>query len=155
LLETATTILAISLVDIGWHLVPSFFLFMMKQSQKARLKLRCPIVLGREPYIAIPDGWFDLVYEMCAKLEDIAQQINQKHRQRLFLPRIITISVESGKLSCDVINRNKDINDLLRKVRMHSAKRCMICGEEAHQFRDSGELVSRCEAHRAESSANY
>jgi hypothetical protein len=131
------------------------FLFMMKQSQKARLKLRCPIVLGREPYIAIPDGWFDLVYEMCAKLEDIAQQINQKHRQRLFLPRIITISVESGKLSCDVINRNKDINDLLRKVRMHSAKRCMICGEEAHQFRDSGELVSRCEAHRAESSANY
>lgn len=131
------------------------FLFMMKQSQKARLKLRCPIVLGREPYIAIPDGWFDLVYEMCAKLEDIAQQINQKHRQRLFLPRIITISVESGKLSCDVINRNKDINDLLRKVRMHSAKRCMICGEEAHQFRDSGELVSRCEVHRAESSANY
>lgn len=148
LLITVTTILAISLVDIGWHSVPSFFL-MMKQSQKARLKLRCPIVLGREPYIAIPDGWFDLVYEMCAQIEDIAQHINQKHRQRLFLPRIIAVSVESGKLSCDVINRNKEINDLLRKVRMHSAKRCMICGEDAHQFRASGELVSRCEAHRA------
>lgn len=128
------------------------FLLMMKQSQKARLKLRCPIVLGREPYIAIPDGWFDLVYEMCAKIEDIAQQINQKHRQRLFLPRIIAISVDAGKLSCDVINRNKDINDLLRKVRMHSAKRCMICGGYAHQFRDSGVLVSRCETHRAENS---
>lgn len=124
---------------------------MMKQSQKARLKLRCPIVLGREPHISIPPGWFDLVYEMCAKIEDIAQQINQKHRQRFFLPRIVGISVDSGKLSCDVINRNKDINDILKKVRMHSAKRCMVCGQDAHQFRDSGMLVSRCEVHRAES----
>lgn len=123
----------------------------MKHSQKARLKLRCPIVLGREPSISIPPGWFDLVYETCAKLEDIAQQINQKHRQRFFLPRIIAIDVESGKLNCEVINRTKDINDLLRKVRMRSAKRCMICGDEAHQFRASGGLVSRCETHRAES----
>lgn len=123
----------------------------MKQSQKAKLKLRCPIALGREPYISIPPGWFDLVYEMCAKVEDIAQQINQKHRQRLFLPRIISIGVESGKLSCDVINRNKDINEILKKVRMASAKRCMICGGDAHQFRDSGTLISRCETHRAES----
>jgi hypothetical protein len=140
------------LVDIGWHFGAILFLLMMKQSQKARLKLRCPIVLGREPYIAIPDGWFDLVYQMCAEIEDIAQQINQKHRQRLFLPRIIAISVESGKLSCDVINRNRDINVLLKKVRMHSAKRCMICGKDAHQFRDSSGLVSHCETHRAEKS---
>lgn len=92
----------------------------MRQSQKAKLKLRCPIVLARDPHISIPPGWFELVYEMCAKLEDIAQKINQKHRQRLFLPRIMAISVEAGKLSCDVINCNKDINDILRNVRMYA-----------------------------------
>lgn len=122
---------------------------------ESQTQITLPDCVGTRPYIAIPDGWFNLVYEMCAKIEDIAQQINQKHRQRLFLPRIIAISVESGKLNCEVINRNKDINDLLRKVRMYSAKRCMICGDDAHQFRDSGELISRCAAHRAESGASY
>lgn len=124
----------------------------MKQSQKARLKLRCPIMLAREPQISIPPGWFDLVYAMCARLEDIAQQINQKHRQRLFLPRIISIGIESGKLHCEVINSNKDINEILKKGRIHSARRCMICGDDAHQFRDSGTLISRCAMHRSESS---
>ena len=43
----------------------------MKASQTARLKLRCPIALGREHNITIPDGWFNLVFEMCEQIEDI------------------------------------------------------------------------------------
>lgn len=106
--------------------------------------------MGKQPSIAVPPGWFELVYEMCAQIEDIAQLRSQKYRQRLFLPRLISIELESGKLSCEVINRNKDISDIIWRARMRSARICMICGDEAHQFRFDGSLVSHCKTHRAD-----
>lgn len=121
----------------------------MKASQKARLKLRCPISLGHEHQISIPEGWFDLVYQMCAEIEDIAQQVNNKRRQRLFLPRIIIIEEHLGKLNCEVINRNRDIADIIKKAQMRSVHLCMDCGEEAHQFRRGGKLVTCCDRHRS------
>lgn len=120
----------------------------MKASQNARLKLRCPIALGRNYRIQIPDGWFDLVYDMCAQIEDIAQQINAKHRQRMFLPRIIYIEEHLGKMTCEVIHYNRDIADIIKKAQMRSVQLCMYCGEEAHQFRRGGALVTCCDKHR-------
>lgn len=122
----------------------------MKASQQARLKLRCPISLGRGPRIDIPDGWFDLVYEMCARIEDVAQEINKKRRQRMFLPRIIIIDEVTGRLNCEVINRNQDIAKIIKKAQMRSARLCMYCGGEAHQFRHAGGLISCCARHRSE-----
>jgi len=120
----------------------------MKDSQRARLKLRCPISLGRQHTINIPEGWFDLVFEMCAQIEDIAQQTDLKARQRMFLPRIIFIEEHLGRISCDVINSNRDISDIIKKAQMASAKRCMFCGEAANQFRQGRNLVTCCAKHR-------
>jgi hypothetical protein len=124
----------------------------MKASQQARLKLRCPISLGREPRITIPEGWFELVYDLCAQIEDVAQAVNKKPRQRMFLPRIAVIEVNHGRLHCEVINRNKDIAHIVRKAQFRSVQRCMFCGEQGHQFRHSGGLVSCCARHRTEHS---
>jgi hypothetical protein len=120
----------------------------MKDSQRARLKLRCPISLGRQHTINIPDGWFDLVFEMCAQIEDIAQQTQAKPRQKLFLPRIIFVEEHLGRISCDVINSNRDIDAIIKQAQMTSAKRCMYCGEEANQFRQGRYLVTSCLKHR-------
>lgn len=120
----------------------------MKASQKAKLKLRCPISLGRDYSIQIPDGWFDLVFAMCAQIEDVAQAINKKRRQRMFLPRVISIEEHHGKLNCEVINRNRDIADIIKKAQMRSVRLCMYCGDEAHQFRRGGSLVTCCQKHR-------
>lgn len=120
----------------------------MKASQIARLKLRCPIALGREHSITIPDGWFDLVFEMCEQIEDVAQQINLKKRQRMFLPRVIFIEEHMGRISCDVINANQDITDIIKQAQMTSVKRCMHCGETANQFRQGRYLVTCCAKHR-------
>jgi hypothetical protein len=122
----------------------------MKASQTARLKLRCPIALGRDYHIQIPEGWFQLVYETCARIEDVAQAVNQKRRQRMFLPRVVTIEEHHGKLVCEVINRNKDISDIIKKAQMRSVRLCMYCGDEAHQFRRGGSLVTCCQRHRQE-----
>jgi len=120
----------------------------MKASQAARLKLRCPITLGRQHTITIPEGWFDLVFNMCAQLENIAQQINLKKRQRMFLPRIIFIEEHMGRISCDVINANQDIADIIKKTQITSVKRCMYCGDVANQFRQGRYLVTCCAKHR-------
>lgn len=120
----------------------------MKASQTARLKLRCPIALGREHNITIPNGWFNLVFEMCEQIEDIAQQINLKKRQRMFLPRIVFIEEHMGRISCDVINSNQDIADIIKKAQMDSVKRCMYCGDTANQFRQGRYLVTCCAKHR-------
>ncbi|WP_438969834.1 hypothetical protein [Methylophaga sp.] len=120
----------------------------MKASQAARLKLRCPITLGRDHTITIPDGWFELVFDMCARIEDIAQQINRKKRQRMFLPRIVFIEEHMGRISCDLINGNQDIADIIRKTQMTSVRRCMYCGDEANQFRHGRQLVTCCPKHR-------
>lgn len=131
--------------------VPSIFLNLtMKASQKARLKLRCPISLGRNHQITVPDGWFDLVYGMCASIEDVAQQVNLKRRQRMFLPRILFIEEHMGKLTCEVINRNRDISEIIKKAQMRSVHLCMYCGEEAHQFRRGGHLITCCHRHRSQ-----
>jgi hypothetical protein len=122
----------------------------MKASQKARLKLRCPISLGRNHQITVPDGWFDLVYGMCASIEDVAQQVNLKRRQRMFLPRILFIEEHMGKLTCEVINRNRDISEIIKKAQMRSVQLCMYCGEEAHQFRRGGHLITCCHRHRSQ-----
>lgn len=135
----------------GAFLAPSIFLRgLMKISQQARLKLRCPISLGREHHIHIPEGWFELVYTMCARIEDVAQEVNKKPRQRMFLPRIVSIEEDAGRLSCEVTNRNKDIINIVRKARFRSVQYCMFCGDQAHQFRYSGGLVSCCARHRNE-----
>lgn len=120
----------------------------MKASQAARLKLRCPISLGRQHTITIPDGWFDLVFDMCAQIENIAQQINGKKRQRMFLPRIIFIEEHLGRISCDVINANQDIADIIKKAQMTSVKRCMYCGQDANQYRQGRQLITCCTKHR-------
>lgn len=120
----------------------------MKASQQARLKLRCPIALGRDYRIQFPEGWFDLVFDMCAQIEDVAQAINKKRRQRMFLPRIISIDEHHGKLVCEVVQRNRDIADIIKKAQIRSVKLCMFCGEEAHQFRRGGSLITCCTKHR-------
>ncbi|GAB4294176.1 MAG: hypothetical protein Kow0083_07260 [Methylophaga sp.] len=120
----------------------------MKAAQKARLKLRCPITLERDPQITIPDGWFTLVYQMCADIEDIAQQIKRKRRQRLFLPRISFIEEQMGKLACEVINSNRDIAAIIKRAQMRSVQLCMYCGNEARQFRRDGSLITCCDRHR-------
>ncbi len=121
----------------------------MKNAQKARLKLRCPITLGREHEINIPPGWFDLVFDMCAAIEDVAQSINKKHRQRMFLPRIVFIEEHQGKILCDVINGRRDISDIIKQAQMKSVKRCMTCGDEGSQYRLGRTLVTRCNKHRS------
>jgi hypothetical protein len=128
--------------------IPLFTSSTMKAAQKARLKLRCPISLGRDPQITIPDGWFTLVYQMCADIEDIAQQIKRKRRQRLFLPRISFIEEQMGKLACEVINSNRDIAAIIKQAQMRSVQLCMYCGNEARQFRRDGSLITCCDRHR-------
>lgn len=120
----------------------------MKASQAARLKLRCPISLGRKHSINIPDGWYGLVFDMCAQIEDIAQQISRKKRQRMFLPRIIFIEEQMGRISCDVTNSNQDIADIIKAAQIDSVKRCMYCGDNGHQFRRGRYLVTCCDKHR-------
>lgn len=100
--------------------------------------------------ITIPDGWFDLVYDLCAQIEDVAQEVNKKRRQRMFLPRIVFIEEHLGRLNCEVINRNKDIAELIKKAQMRSVQLCMYCGDEAQQFRSGGNLVTCCDKHRSE-----
>ncbi|WP_289282733.1 MULTISPECIES: hypothetical protein [unclassified Methylophaga] len=121
----------------------------MKNAQKARLKLRCPITLGRQHEINVPSGWFELVFNLCAAIEDVAQDINKKHRQRMFLPRIVFIEEHQGKILCDVINGTRDINHIIKQAQMRSTKCCMICGDEGSQFRLGRTLVTRCEKHRS------
>lgn len=121
----------------------------MKKAQIARLKLRCPITLGRQHEINIPSGWFDLVFTMCAAIEDEAQAINKKHRQRMFLPRIVFIEEHQGRIICDVINGTKDISEIIKQAQIHSTKCCMTCGDEGSQFRLGRNLVTRCHKHRS------
>lgn len=120
----------------------------MKASQAARLKLRCPISLGRKHSITIPQGWYELVFDMCARIEDIAQQISRKKRQRMFLPRIIFIEEKMGRIICDVTNSNQDIADIIKTAQMNSAKRCMYCGDNGQQFRQGRYLITCCAKHR-------
>ncbi|HDZ16474.1 hypothetical protein LCGC14_0670480 [marine sediment metagenome] len=122
----------------------------MKAAQQARLKLRCPIILNRQPDISFPSGWFEIVFEMCAGIEDIAQQLRKSNKDRIFLPRIVFIEEHQGKLSCDLINANRSVKAIINDAVEKSASCCSVCGEAAKQFRIGRFLVTRCEQHHRE-----
>lgn len=93
--------------------------------------------------IATGDGWFDLLWELCADLELIAEQQGRP------MPVAVQVKEKFGGLRFYVHSASKEMFECIHKAETASLSCCEICGKAAEINRSStGYVHAACEEHK-------
>jgi len=88
------------------------------------------------------DGWFDLIYELCEELEQLAIL------EDVPLPEARQIKEKLGGLRFYVAGWTRKMLDLIEKTEDKSESICEVCGKHAMRFQSRGWVKTRCLNHK-------
>jgi hypothetical protein len=95
------------------------------------------------------DGWYDLIYDACAKMEPIVKKmiddaIAAKDYDKLdWIPAFIQIKEKYGQLCLYITTYPKEIEKIARAAEKKSAKICEQCGKPG-KLRGQGWYYTMC-----------
>ena len=87
------------------------------------------------------DGWFDIIYVLCIKIQPLAAKIKDF--------QVVQIKEKFGGLRFYVSHGNEEIHTLIQEAEELSFKTCEVCGEPG-QLRGGGWLKTLCGKHHNE-----
>ena len=107
-----------------------------------------PLTYSNKISFGHDDGWYDIVYEMSAKIEAVLQEQSYKDTQvePLFVMRQIKQKFATLTVYYNNNCSDKEIEDAVEEAYQKSKKTCEICGKEG---KVSGQRYIRtlCDAH--------
>jgi len=107
----------------------------MKKQHIRRLQADFPSLYPRPAQWACGDGWFDLVYELSAKLARIPGT------------EITGIKQKYGELRIDMRGHDAMADQLILEAEERSATICELCGRPGRTIQTSALLKTLCDAH--------
>lgn len=89
------------------------------------------------------DGWFNLIYKMSEKLDNIIQKIKEENPDSQ-LPRASQIKEKFGLLRCYMSSYNDSIDQAIGEAEAESSKTCEDCGQPG-KLRDGSWIFTLCD----------
>jgi len=127
----------------------------MTPENQQKFYIAFPNLFKTECYLQCNDGWFDILYDLCGKLENLLNKYleNDLSDDELSLVPYVTcikekfatlrFYISSDDESFTYIN---DFNQLIKKAELKTAKICEICGNQG-VVRSLTYLKVLCESH--------
>lgn len=96
------------------------------------------------------DGWFNLIDELCRKIQEHCDSIASAHTCR----QVVATQVKEkfGCLRFYTNNSCSDVDQIIYDAEVKSQKICEVCGEEGKIISKGGWLMCRCPEHENGSS---
>jgi len=92
------------------------------------------------------NGWFDLIYDLSAKLEALIAAMPSEQQERCYAHQI---KEKFGGLRVYLSTETDEMDDLISKAEDLSYKTCETCGEDG-ECNTEGWLITLCEKCREE-----
>lgn len=93
------------------------------------------------------DGWFQLIYNLSAKLEALIWKFAEDNPNSEYLPCASQVKEKYGTLRFYMDFETKEMSDLISEAENLSGKVCDVCGGPGKR-RGDGWVSTRCEEHR-------
>lgn len=112
-----------------------------------------------EKEFCIEDGWFDIIYEMFKKLDELCKVIPEEK-----YPYVMCLKQKFGGLRCYLDDYNKELDkelmtklyDIVMEYEVKSYKLCETCGQPGKLMISSHNWIyMACEKHTKENSTEY
>jgi len=91
------------------------------------------------------DGWFDIIYELSAKLENLIEKLPPGERNSYYA---VQVKEKFGLLSFYMSRETEEMRSLIGEAEGKSASTCEECGQPG-KLRGGRWLKTLCEAHAA------
>lgn len=95
----------------------------------------------------IQDGWYDLVRDLCTKLEKRVQVLTPQEQEDVYVQQV---KEKWGGLRFYMQSPDEGMHDLVHQAEERSIHTCEWCGEEGKQRNDIGWVQTLCPKHYKE-----
>lgn len=92
------------------------------------------------------DGWFRIIYELSAELEELIKQLRAAERNDYYA---VQVKEKFGTLRFYMNMETEEMSRAIREAEGRSASACEVCGRQG-SLRGGGWLKTLCNAHAAE-----
>lgn len=97
---------------------------------------------GHPIFMECGDGWNEIIYELCEKLEKIAVRENRDEHQAS------QIKEKYGSLRFYMSSETNEMSELIRDAENLSRKTCEVCGKAGSTIIDArGWMTTTCDRH--------
>lgn len=122
----------------------------MRKYQELEIFLRCPIIFRHRQTTGFSfeckSGWFELVFELSAKIEDIACHMKNAGTPVGELPSVIEVKQQFGTLRYHMLYSSKAIQQLIECSTQASQSICEFCGNNGVLKELNNRHYTVCEA---------
>jgi hypothetical protein len=91
------------------------------------------------------DGWFRIIYELSAKLEDLIKRIPAGEREEFYAAQV---KEKFGGLRFYMNAETDEMSSVIREAEVQSTVTCEVCGQPG-RLRGRGWVKTLCEEHAA------
>jgi hypothetical protein len=91
------------------------------------------------------DGWYQLIYDLSVKVEDVAQKLKSQDIEESELPIVVQVKEKFGGLRFYMNHAPKELNDVINKTCEQSYEVCMQCAKPG-SLRDEDYLITLCDS---------
>jgi hypothetical protein len=116
----------------------------MDQILEERLIKGFPRLYRNGMYFECHDGWFDLLWRLSARLEDLISQRPRPEQKRYFA---MQVKEKWGTLSFYLSNETEEMSQAIEAVWEESGRICEECGAPGILLRKGGWVLTSCLTH--------
>jgi hypothetical protein len=90
------------------------------------------------------DGWFDILWRLCADLEPLVVEIEKETGERF---RVLQVKEKFGTLRFYVSGHTDAIDRRIAEAQEESSRTCEICGQPGRRHEAGGWIQVTCDDH--------
>jgi len=90
------------------------------------------------------DGWFDILWRLCADLEPLVTELEKETGERF---EAVQVKQKLGTLRFYVNHHTDAIDGRIAEAQEESSRTCEICGQPVKQRETGGWVRARCDKH--------
>ncbi len=93
----------------------------------------------------VGDGWYNLIYELSSKLEELIQEIEDVGWSKETLPRASQVKEKYGKLCFYMSTSSNEMEVLIVEAESLSAETCEVCGQKGSLYKNFNWRKTMCD----------
>lgn len=97
-------------------------------------------VLGPARYVAVGEGWFPIIDQLCAALQNMSDYSD-------FQIEAVQVKEKFGGLRFYVNSYDPMVENLISKAEAKASHTCDVCGKEGKMRDLNGYMATRCDEH--------
>jgi hypothetical protein len=126
----------------------------MDKSKSGKLFIRCPTIYRYRTErtergliwfgFECNSGWFEIIYQLSIRIEDIAQKLKNADEEDDKLPLVIQVKEKFNTLRFYVRNTSPNIQNLISEAEAQSSQTCEKCGQKGALKCRNGYYATLC-----------